>query len=293
MIDGLRQRVTDSVLTLFAHGPQPLVDTMDHPGDPGLLGPGSVSWEVIADPVVMLGGIRALLIQTAHPEVVAGVEEHSRYREDPLGRLTNTSLYVTETTYGAMPEVEQAVAFVRRAHGPVHGRSERGARYAADDPALAAWVHNVLTESFLVAFQTYGPRKLSTAEADRFVDEQTRIGTLLGARPLPRRAGELTRWVDEHPDLAPSQAQAAAVSFLRNPPLRRPQRAGYELLFQGAVATIPPRLREIIGVSPAPGADATGALMVRTLRWALGPSPVWRIALERSGAEVPAGVFRR
>ena len=293
MLGAVRARLTDSVLSLFAHGPQPLAHTLDHVGDPGLLGPGSVSWEVIADSAVMLGGIRALLVQTAHPEVVAGVEDHSTYRTDPLGRLTRTSLYDTETTFGSRPEVEAAVRMVRRAHRSVHGRSARDVAYDANDADLAAWVHNVLTDSFLAAFQAYGPRRLSPAEADRFVDEQSRIGELLGADPLPRGADELRAWIVDHPALERSEAQAAAVKFLRRPPLKRPQRVGYELLLQGAVATIPPSLRELIGVHPAPAADATGATMVKTLRWALGPSPVWKLALERSGADVPEGVFKR
>lgn len=293
MLRVVRSRLTDSVLSLFTHGPQPLEHTLDHLGDPGLLGPGSVSWEVMADASVMLGGIRALLVQTAHPEVVAGVEDHSNYRNDPLGRLTRTSLYVTETTYGSRPEVDAAVRMVRRAHRPVHGRSARDVAYDANDGALAAWVHNVLTDSFLAAFQAYGPRRLSPVEADRFVEEQSRIGQLLGADPLPRRAGELRAWVVGHPALERSDAQAAAVKFLRKPPLGRPQRAGYELLLQGAVSTIPPSLRELLGMRPAPAADASGATMVKALRWALGPSPVWKLALERSGAEIPDGVFKR
>ncbi len=293
MIGALRSRLTDSVLTLFTHGPQPLEHTLDHLGDPGLLGPGSVSWEVIADASVMLGGIRALLVQTAHPEVVSGVEDHSNYRNDPLGRLTRTSLYVTTTTYGSLPEVDTAVRFVRRAHRPVHGESDRGVAYDANDAELAAWVHNVLTDSFLAGFQAYGPRRLSAAEADRFVAEQTRIGELLGADPLPRRAGELREWIVNHPRLERSEAQASAIRFLRRPPLARPQRAGYELLLQGALATIPEPLRELLDLRPAPAADATGAVMVKALRWALGPSPVWKVALERSGADVPADVFRR
>lgn len=293
MIGFVRRRLVEATLAPFSHGAPPLEHTLDHPGDPGLIGPGSVSWELIADPTAMVGGIRALLVQTAHPEVVAGVEDHSRYRDDPLGRLTRTSRYVTETTYGALPEVEAAIRHVRRAHRPVHGTSERGVAYDADDADLAAWVHNVLTDSFLAAYQAFGPRRLSPDDADRFVAEQTRIGELLGADPLPRRAGELREWITSHPALARSDAQAAAIEFLRRPPLPATTRAGYSLLYQGAVTTIPSALRELIGVKPGPGADANGAMMAKALRWALGPSPVWKLALERSGADVPAGVFTR
>jgi hypothetical protein len=108
---------------LFSHGPIPLADTLDFAGDPGLLGPDSVSWRVLGDAAVFVGGIRALVIQSAHAEVVAGVEDHSTYRADPLGRLSRTSVYVTETTYGAMPEVEAAIQVVRRALWGPHTRS--------------------------------------------------------------------------------------------------------------------------------------------------------------------------
>lgn len=222
MIDKLKGRVIASTTALFSHGPEPLADTLNYGGDPGLLGPDSVSWEVIGDVTAFVGGIRALVVQTAHPEVVAGVEEHSQYRTDPLGRLTRTSAYVTETTYGAMPEVEAAVATVRKAHVPVRGISERDKHYSAGQPALTAWVHNVLTDSFLAAFQTYGPRTLTSDEADQFVAEQARIGALLGADPLPSCADELSHWISHHPDLTPT---ARPGTSNRLPP--RPAAAGH------------------------------------------------------------------
>lgn len=289
----VKDRVVRATTALFSHGPQPLADTMSYAPDPGLLGPDSVSWRVIGDATAFVGGIRALLVQTAHPEVVAGVEQHSRYRDDPLGRLSRTSVYVTETTYGAMPEVEAAVATVRRAHRPVHGRSERDLPYSAGQPEMAAWVHNVLTDSFLVAYQAYGPRRLTNAEADRFVEEQTRIGALLDASPLPTTAVELARWIEEHPAIESTNAQANAIEFLRDPPLALPVKAGYKVLFQAAVATLPPRIADVIGLSPGPGARRVGAFGVDSLRWALGSSPSWHLALVRSGAPVPKGLFRQ
>ncbi|MGF1598062.1 MAG: oxygenase MpaB family protein [Acidimicrobiales bacterium] len=266
---------------------------MSYPGDPGILGPGSVSWEVIGDVTAFVGGIRALVVQTAHPEVVAGVDKHSQYRTDPLGRLSRTSVYVTETTYGAMPEVDKAVAAVRKAHVPVRGVSERRQPYSAGQPALAAWVHNVLTESFLVAFQTYGPRNLSRLEADRFVAEQARIGILLGGDPLPLSADELSHWISHHPDLAPTAAQVRAVDFLRNPPLPVAVKFGYRLLFGAALATLPANISAITGLGPRRGGEAAGRRTVDALRWALGSSPSWHLALVRSGAPVPSGRFRQ
>ena len=293
VINRLRDQVVASTTSLFAHGPRALEHTLDHPGDPGLLGPDSVSWRVIGDAAAFVGGIRALVVQTAHPEVVAGVEDHSRYRDDPFGRLNRTSVYVTETTYGSMPEVDAAVAAVRDAHRPVRGRSERDRPYSAGHPEMAAWVHNVLTDSFLAAYQSYGPRRLSTDEADRFVAEQARIGALLDAAPLPVTAAELSTWVDENPALAGSAAQANALSFLRDPPLPLGVKVGYRLLYQAAIPTIQPGVRNVIGAQPRAADEHVGRATVRMLRWALGSSPSWHLALVRSGAPVPPGLFRQ
>jgi uncharacterized protein (DUF2236 family) len=292
--DAIRRQVTASTGNLFSHGPYPLWRTLAYRGDPGLFGPGSATWAVVGDTSVFVGGIRALLIQAAHPEVAAGVFEHSRYREDPLGRLTRTANYVTATSFGARPEVEQAVALVRRRHIPVHGCSHRGIAYDAANPSLDAWVHNSLTDSFLTAYLTYGAGRHSPGDADRYVAEQTQVGQLLGADPLPATAATLTAWIVEHPDLGPSPGSRQAVRFLRRPPLPRSVRAGYALLFRAAAATLPHRIRQIIGVRTQPGDLQVGRAAVAGLRWALGASPDWQLALLRMGAPAPPGIrFRQ
>jgi len=289
----MRNGLTRATLSLFEYAPYPLENTLAFDGDPGLCGPGSVSWHVLADPAAFVGGIRGLLIQSAHPEVVAGVADHSRYRDDPLGRLSRTSAYVTATTFGAMPEVEKAVANVRRIHRVVKGVSSRGVDYDADDPGFSAWVHNVLTDSFLVAHQHFGAMRLTDAEADVFVREQTRIGALLGADPMPTTAQDLTEWVAEHPDVETSAATEEIVDFLTDPPLSPAIKVGYMALLEAAAAVVPPRIRNVLGITPKPGAETVGKAAVASLRWALGYSPSWALALRRAGAEIPDGLFRR
>ena len=293
MGESWRTRVRASATGPFGHIEYPLRHTLDFPGDPGVCGPGSASWSVISDVAAFVGGIRALLIQSAHPEVVAGVADHSRYRVDPLGRLSRTSAYVTATTFGAGPEVERAVKAVRVAHNRVQGISHRGRSYSAAAPDLSAWVHNVLTDSFLAAHRAFGAAGLTPAAADRFVREQARIGRMLGADPLPEEAPSLSRWVADHPDLAPSPGMRAAVDFLADPPLDRIQTAGYRLLYLGAVSTIPGRIRHLLGIRLCLGSRTAGAAGVRLLRSVLGFSPTWNLALIRTGSPVPEGVFRQ
>ena len=293
LVDRLRQMMTQATLSMFDHAEYPLARTLEHEGDPGLLGPDSVSWRVLADVSAFVGGIRGLLIQAAHPEVVAGVGDHSRYRDDPFGRLSRTSAYVTATTFGAIPEVEAAVGQVQRIPRMVKGPSHRGIPYDAADPGFSAWVHNALTDSFLVANQVYGGYPLSPHDADRFVEEQTRIGGLLGADPMPETAKALTDWVTDHPDVASSPEMEDVVAFLTDPPLSVGVKAGYAVLLEAAVATIPDRLRSVLGVNPKPGAQIAGKAGVAGLRWALGYSPSWSLALERTGRPIPEGLFLR
>ncbi|HEX9863438.1 MAG TPA: oxygenase MpaB family protein [Acidimicrobiia bacterium] len=292
-IEGLRQRIVSSATAPFRHAPYPLARSLDYRGDPGLYGPGSVSWAVLADVATFVGGVRGLLIQAAHPEVVAGVGGHSRYKEDPLGRLSRTTSYVTATTYGAMPEVEQAVAQVQRIHRMVSGVSSRGVSYDAADPGFSAWVHNALTDSFLVAHRTFGRVALSRAEEDRFVAEQTRAGALLGSDPMPSTASALSAWIEHHPEIAPSPEMWEAVDFLADPPLDPGLKVGYKTLFEAAVATIPTRVRSILGLTKVPGATSVGRVAVAGLRWALGYSPSWQLALVRTGAPIPDRKFRQ
>ncbi len=292
-INMFRNRVVGRTTSLFAHAPNPLERTLEYRGDPGLMGPGSVSWRVIGDVSSFFGGIRALLIQAAHPEVAASLREHSRYKDDPLGRLSRTSNYVTATTFGAMPEVDVAIGLVRKAHRPVRGQSHRGRPYAANAPQLAAWVHNVLTDSFLRAYMDFGPEPLSAIDQDRFVAEQAQVGRLLNAAPIPETAVDLGDWIVNHRDIGESPGMKDAVNFLRNPPLPLTVLPAYKTMGAAAAATIPKPLRKMLGVPKLPAALLAGRRTSAFLRWSLGNSPAWHIALVRSGAEIPAGMFLR
>lgn len=291
--EALRSRVANAAASPFTHAPYPLAHTLEYEGDPGLIGPGSVSWMVIGDIAAIVGGIRGLLIQAAHPEVVAGVGDHSRYREDPLGRLSRTSAYVTATTFGAMPEVEKAVEQVNRIHRVVSGVSSRGIEYSASDPEFSAWVHNALTDSFLVAHQVYGGKRLTTEEEDRFVREQALVGRLLDADPIPDTAKSLSDWVTNHPGVASSPEMHDAVDFLTDPPLDPGLKTGYRVLMEAAIATIPTRLREVLGLKRRPGTESVGRAAVGGLRWAMGYSPSWQLALMRTGQDIPEGLFKQ
>ena len=49
MFGAVRDKIVGSTTSLFSHGPKALEHTLEYKGDPGLLGPESVSWRVIGD----------------------------------------------------------------------------------------------------------------------------------------------------------------------------------------------------------------------------------------------------
>ena len=246
-------------------------------GDAGLFGPESVTWRVHAHPSALVGGLRALLVQTMHPLAMAGVAQHSRYRDDPLGRFRNTARFVNATTYGTTEEAEAAVALVRRIHTRVNGVAPDGRAYRADDPALLSWVHNVEVDSIVRAFQRFGPG-FAPGHADRYVTEMTTIARLVGADDLPTTADAVHAWVAHHPERAITKDARKAARFLTFPNLSPLLRVPYGVLAAAAISLLPVRDRIALRLPSFPPAEpfvivpATRAFL-GALDWVTGPSP--------------------
>ncbi len=150
------------------------------PADDGYFGPGSVTWRLGRDVTGTVAGLRALLMQSLHPLAMAGVDEHSTWRQDPVGRLASTSAYVTIVTYGERAAAERAAARVRKVHTHVRGTDPvTGQPYAADDPALLLWVHAALVDAGLATAGLLGT-PLSPADADQYVREMVAAAVLVG-----------------------------------------------------------------------------------------------------------------
>src|SRR5271166_78837 len=125
--------------------------------DDGFFGPASVTWRMSGDMSAPVAGLRALLMQALHPLAMAGVDQHSDWREDPVGRLAATSAYLATVSYGERAAAERAASRVRRIHEHVTGvDAVTGRPYAASDLALLLWVHAALVSSTLVAKTLFG-----------------------------------------------------------------------------------------------------------------------------------------
>jgi uncharacterized protein (DUF2236 family) len=263
---------------------------MREPGDAGLFGPASVSWRILAYPATLLGGVRALLLQSLDPLTVAGVARHSRFRSEPIGRLQATARFVTIAAFGSTEQVAAECAMIRRVHERVKGTTPDGRAYSASDPKQLLFVHMALVQSFLVAHREFAPGGLTIVDADRFVEEWNALAPLLGfdSVPLPHTADELDRMLEEYGSGFRAGPDALeALEFLASPPLPPAMRPGYRLLLTAAAGSLPAYARALLpDVLPSPSpvvTSFTGSAIVRALAAVLGPSPAHQAALERLG----------
>jgi uncharacterized protein (DUF2236 family) len=163
----------------------------DRSPDPGLFGPSSVTWTVLREPLLLLGGSRALLMQVAHPLVAQGVVDHSRYETEPFGRLLETSRWVYAFAFGSTSEAHAAVEHLRGVHAGVHGvLTDTNATsiippstpYDALDRKLGVWVYATLVQSMLVT-HTVLIGGLGERTRDRFVREWADAGEAMEVYP--------------------------------------------------------------------------------------------------------------
>ncbi|MFI8742583.1 oxygenase MpaB family protein [Stutzerimonas zhaodongensis] len=236
----IRRHIESQVLSLtgLAIGG---VDYENPPGDPGLFGPDSVCWRVHGDFTSMLiGGISALLLQALHPLALAGVWDHSNFRDDLLGRLRRTGQFISATTFGSQADAQRLIERVRAIHLKVTGHAPDGRPYAAYDPDLLTWVHVAEVSSFLKAHLRYLNPALPGQEQDRYYTEVARIAEALGARNVPRSRQEVEDYFEAvRPELRCDERSREVVRILFEAPapsrLAKPfgalmMRAGVDLL---------------------------------------------------------------
>ncbi|MEA2389232.1 MAG: hypothetical protein QOG41_2005, partial [Thermoleophilaceae bacterium] len=235
----------------------------------GYLGPDSVAWKVVGHPVSLVGGLRALIVQSLHPLAMAGVAQHSDYRNRSLDRLRRTAYYVTATTFGDRATADAAARRVRSIHKKVRGIDPvTGRAYSADDPETQLWVHCVEWHSFLAAYRAYGGR-LTADEQDRYHEEGARVAPLVGLPEamVPRSVAEQREYFESvRSQLVLSRDARDAIRFVLSPPLTRdllPFQIPVRLLARAALAIVPRDLRRLARVDHPRALDAVTVGAVR------------------------------
>jgi uncharacterized protein (DUF2236 family) len=280
--------------------------------DVGFFGPDSVTWKLHAEPILFLGGIRALYLQALHPRAVAAIAQNSGYRTDPMGRLMRTATYVSTVIYGTTEEAEKAGSRLRRLHSRLSAVDSRtGEQFRIDEPDLLRWVHVAEIESFLTTATQAGV-SLTLQEADAYYAEQTRAAELVGLDPstVPASVAEVEAYYQSmQPELELTRDGINTAAFLTVPPMPDffhnravrlgmtvgPPRWAYTGVAATAIGLLPPWARRLYGGLGWPATDLTAALSVRSMRLLLNTvlgrlphqyrvSPLRQAALDRAAS---------
>ena len=228
----------------------------EDPADDGFFGPASVTWRVSTDLGRPVAGLRALMLQALHPLAMAGVDQHSNWRSDPVGRLAATGGYLATISFGDRAAAERAASRVRRVHEHINGTDQvTGRQYAASDPALLLWVHATLEESGIVAARAFGSL-LSPEASNRYVAEMVAAAQLVGipAGLVPSSLGELEGYLSAaRPELRCTPAAAESMAYLLDPPgLDEDVAEIWADIKDGVLAVLPAWALQMYGYPPQP-----------------------------------------
>jgi uncharacterized protein (DUF2236 family) len=254
----------------------------------GLYGPGSEGWALNREAMLLLGaGPRALLLQLAHPQVAAGVADHSDFRADPWARLRGTLRSYLAIVYGTGTAARSEIRRLNALH-----RTITGPTYQARDPELSMWVHATLVDSTIVAADAW-LEPLALDRRRRYYAETVPIGRAFGiptellppdldafeaylermlAPDGPVRVGALARELADvvlHPPIGPVM-----------PALARLPSVTYAWTLWPAVGLLPPSVRDEYRLRQGPFERALSAWLVASWR-------AWRPMLPRGFRQMP------
>ncbi len=270
--------------------------------DLGYFGPESVSWRVHREVTVLFGGARAVLMQAAHPLVIAGARETGFYERNPWRRLQRTLALTYTITFGTTAEADAAAERINDVHERIHGiDAVTGLPYDALDPDLLLYVHACLIESALL-FERLTVGGLDDRGRQRFHDEQLLAAEMMR---LPRDRVPATvpalrahlREVEASGILRGTESARRVAALFLDPPREaewRPVLTGVSRL---AFWTLPPAVRDLYGVEVTPrrrAAMRAAFASMRRIRPLLPPryrfiAPYQEWRLRRRGRVVRTG----
>jgi len=266
---GLQAWVETEAAAFLRPAGVPPVDFTRPSGEPALVAPDSVAWQVFRNPLsLFVGGVAAVLLELAEPRVKAGVWDHSSFRGNPVERLRRTGLAAMVTVYGARSTAERMIAGVVAVHDRIEGRTAGGLPYRANDPDLLDWVQATAIYGFLEAYLAF-VRPLTAAQRDLYYREGEAAARLYGCRAPPLSEAAMdAKLVGMRPALERSDVIFEFLRIMSRAPILPPAlRPAQTLMLRAAVNILPLWVRDLLGL---------GA------RWSLGP--VERRLIRRAGA---------
>ncbi len=271
-------------------------DFLEPAGEPGIVGPDSVSWKVFGNSVSLaVGGIAAVLLELGEARVRAGVWDHSSFPRDPRERIARTGGGALITVFAARSRFLAYAERVNAIHARIAGLADDGRRYRASDPELLLWVQATAAYAFVAAYQDLVAR-LTAADEDRFYAEAGFGARAYGVADPPLSRSDMAAVLHRmEPRLTPSPVLGEFLTIMRGPvlpPLLRPLQP---VLLRAAVALVPECVRRRIGIADRPVWTGADRLLLRAAAQAAErverPHDPRRLALIRLAGE--GGASRR
>ena len=220
--------------------------------DAGLFRPDGSVWKVHGSLATLVGGVRALLLQAAHPAPLAGVAQHSRYESDPMGRLAGTTRWLTITTFGSTEIIEREAKRVNAMHSKVSGQYTDMAgvqsNYRAQDSRFLLWVHCAFTDSFIKSHLALGYPLADGA--DEYVRDWAKSAIPLGLTSSQKSMAELEQTLEDFRmnDLGRTEKTLEVVQFILKPPFGKTGLLFYKIITNAAIATLNKNELAILGL---------------------------------------------
>jgi len=217
----------------------------------GIHGPGSAAWHLQRDAAIFFGGGRAALLQLAHPFVAYAIAQHSRTRDDVVGRFRRTFDNVFAMSFGDLDHAFTAARRVHNIHVRISGTIDEdagafpaGTRYQANHVESLLWVHATLIDTVVLVHEALRGQLPATLKEAYYRDSWA-FARLFGIpdHALPPTWGAFRAYVD----------RMVTSSTLT---VTRPAREMAGFLFGGAVGGVaervtagllPPAIRQQFG----------------------------------------------
>ncbi|MFF2083379.1 oxygenase MpaB family protein [Nocardia sp. NPDC058176] len=230
--------------------------------DYGFFGPDSITWRVWSYPTSLtIGFQRAVVIEELDPALIAAVDKTQAIYTRPRTRYDRTLRYFAMVMFGDSRSTTKAADVLVKIHSKAVGIDPvTGLVYDANDPHSQLWIHLTAWHSILLAYEKYGPGRLSPEEEARYWDECARAAELQTCHPddIPRtREGVRAYFDDMRPQLLGSDIAKKAMRHLLRadvmlPPMPWPLRPFFYVvtafLRRGTLATMPRWMRQTAGL---------------------------------------------
>jgi uncharacterized protein (DUF2236 family) len=263
--------------------------------DYGFFGPGSVTWRVWRYPTsVVLGFLRAVVIEELDPHLVASVDQSGQVKQRPKLRYDRTMQYFATVKFGDAESVLRASDTLVKIHARAVGDDPiTGGRYDANDPASQLWIHLTAWHSILYTYEVFGPGKLTEAEEEQYWEECARAAEFQTIDPadVPRtRDGIRAYFAAYRPRLVGSEVAQDMMDFLLDASTTvLPERMPTPLRFvfnavarRAVIATLPRWMRKLGATGQSGLTDRVAIALARPVVKAVAASTwlqVWALRL--------------